>query len=70
MIESFYGIFDEKLKRIKKKLKEHLSRAKKDRDRKAIKNLIKEAKDLRNILKKSQKENKCPNCGCFLDDHK
>ena len=67
-IEAFIPVFDDKLKRIKKKLKELLEKRKKDRDRKTIKALIKEAKGLRDIIKKARKIKRiCPNCGHVLD---
>lgn len=64
MIDAYNGIFDEKLKRIKNRLKDQLSNTKSKRDRQAIKRLIKEAKEIRDVLKKSKKtELVCPHCG-------
>lgn len=64
MITSYYGVFDGKLKKLKQRLKEELKESKEKRDRKFIKSMIKEAKYLRNILKKINNEHKiaCPNC--------
>lgn len=67
MITSFVPVFDDKLKKHKKKLKELLAKPRAERDKKLIKALVKEAKELRDIIKdakKHMKDNiKCPNCG-------
>lgn len=68
-IEAFIPVFDDKLKRHKKKLKALLEKPKKDRDKKAIKALIKEAKGLRDTIKLAKKIRKvCPHCGHDLGD--
>jgi len=67
-IDAFIPIFDDKLKRHKNRLKELLAKPKKERDRKAIKALIKECKSLRDVVKKARKIKKtCPNCGHELE---
>ena len=63
MITAFVGIFEEKLSRLKKQLKQELARAKSDRRKDVIKNLIKEVKGLRKTLSECQQEKVCPHCG-------
>lgn len=68
-VEAFIPVFDDKLKRIKKRLNSLLNKPKKERDKKAIKALVKEAKELRETLKQVAKfKKKCPNCGHVYDD--
>ena len=62
MITAFVGIFEEKLSRLKKQLKQELERAKSDRRKDVIKNLIKEVKGLRKTLGECQQEKVCPHC--------
>lgn len=66
MNTGFYGVFDEKLKKMKKELKEELELAKTDRRKDWIKKQIKEAKSLRDLLKKMEKhmgkQTHCPHC--------
>lgn len=64
-ITSFLNIFEERLDKIKKKIRKLLKADKKDRDKKYLKDLLKEAKSLKKILK--QKTGKCcPYCGYDL----
>ena len=63
MITAFVGIFEEKLSRLKKQLKQELERAKSDRRKDVIKNLIKEVNGLRKTLGECQQEKVCPHCG-------
>lgn len=64
MITSYYGVFDGKLKKLKLSLKKELEHAKDKRNKKLIKQFLKEAKQLRDTLKKIGNENVvcCPNC--------
>lgn len=64
MITAYYGVFDSKLKKLKEKLKKELQETKEKRNKKLIKDFLKEAKQLRNILKKIGNNHKisCPNC--------
>ena len=64
MITAYYAVFDGKLKKLKERLKEELKEAKDKRDKKFIRSMVKEAKHLRNTLKKMSNEHKitCPNC--------
>lgn len=67
MNTGFYGVFDEKLKKLRKELKTELERAKTDRRKEWIQKQIKEAKSLRDLLKQMDKhmgkQNACPHCG-------
>jgi len=70
MIESFSKVFEQKLKKLKHRLQDQLKETKPKRNKTLIKMLLKEAKDLRNTLKKinkNKKEHKCPHCGGILD---
>ena len=60
-ITAFHSVFEEKLKRMKKSIKEELERAKSDRRKEWLKKELKEAKGLRDLLKETA--SKCPHCG-------
>jgi len=64
MITAYYNVFDGKLKKLKARLKEELKHSKDKRDRKFIRSMVREAKQLRNTLKKMSNMHKitCPNC--------
>lgn len=65
LITSFYGVFDGKLAKLKEKLKEELKLSKDKRDRKFIREVLKEARSLKHTLKKiGGGKNKicCPKC--------
>jgi len=67
-VTAFYGIFEEKYKKLKAKLSEQLKESKSKRNKKFIKSLLKEAKELKQVLKKSTKAKVCcPNCGHVLN---
>ena len=67
MNTGFYEIFKEKLERQKKDLRKELERAKSDRRKGWIKQQIKQAKSMRDLLKDMEKEmgklTHCPHCG-------
>jgi tRNA G26 N,N-dimethylase Trm1 len=60
----FIGVFEERLGKIKSDLKKELERAKTDRRKGHLKYMIKECKELRNLLKELKP--KCPHCGGIL----
>lgn len=62
-ITAFIPVFEDKLLKIKKNLKQELERAKTDRRKDFIKKEIKEAKELRNLIKRAVKKSVCPHCG-------
>lgn len=65
MITGFYDVFEQKLDRMKERLKNELGKDKSDRDKKFLKKELKEAKKLRNILEemKDKMGRRCPHCG-------
>ena len=77
MITSFLDVFDDKLKRLKKKIKEELEKDRSKRDKRILKLLLKEAKELRNLIKEGKHETDkclekrcrcCPKCGHEFED--
>lgn len=66
MITAFLDVFDDKLKKLKHKIKEELEKDRSKRDKKLLKSLLHEAKDLRNLIKEGRKDSSkqcCPKCG-------
>ena len=64
-ITGFIEIFEGRLNKMKLHLKEELSKAKHDRDRKAIRRIIADARKLNKTLKEMRNANTrlCPHCG-------
>ena len=64
-ISGFIEIFDGRLNKMKLHLKEELTKAKHDRDRKAIRRIIADARKLNKTLKEMRNANTrlCPHCG-------
>ena len=64
-ITGFIEIFEGRLDKMKLHLKEELSKAKSDRDRKAIRRITADAKKLNKTLKEMRNANTklCPHCG-------
>ena len=64
-ITGFIEIFEGRLNKMKLHLKEELSKAKSDRDRKAIRRITADAKKLNKTLKEMRSSNTklCPHCG-------
>ena len=64
-ITGFIEIFEGRLNKMKLHLKEELSKAKSDRNRKLIKNQLADAKKLNKTLKEMRTANTklCPHCG-------
>ena len=64
-ISGFIEIFDGRLNKMKLHLKEELSKAKHDRDRKAIRRILADARKLNKTLKEMRNANTklCPHCG-------
>ena len=66
---AFYGVFKGKLEKQKQDLKKELERAKSDRRKDWLLKQIKEAKSMRDLLKKMEKQmgqdrhTHCPHCG-------
>jgi hypothetical protein len=64
-ISGFIEIFDGRLNKMKLHLKEELSKAKSDRNRKLIKSQLADARKLNKTLKEMRNANTklCPHCG-------
>ena len=64
-ITGFIEIFEGRLQKMKLHLKEELSKAKHDRDRKAIQRITTDARKLNKTLKEMRNANTklCPHCG-------
>jgi len=60
-ITAYAGVFEQRLERLRKDLKKELDKAKGDRQKERLKSILKEAKDLRNLVKDLKP--KCPHCG-------
>ena len=70
VITAFYGVFEEKLKKMKKEIRLELNRAKSIRRKDWLKKQLKEAKSMRDHLKTMKKEmrtEECPHCGKAID---
>ena len=67
MIKSFLPVFQERVDKLKKSLKEELALAKSERRKDVIKTQVKEAKKLQKAIKEAGgEENVCPHCGGHL----
>lgn len=64
-ITGFIEIFEGRLQKMKLHLKEELSKAKSDRDKKAIRRIVADARKLNGTLKemRSITTKRCPHCG-------
>ena len=60
-ITAFAGVFEQRLNILKKDLKREMDRAKSDRRRERMKTLIKECKEMRDLVRELKP--KCPHCG-------
>jgi len=70
VITAFYGVFEEKLQKMKRDIKEELDRPVSKRRKDWLKAQLKEAKDMRDHLKTMKKEMRtevCPHCGEAID---
>lgn len=67
-IPNFLGIFESKLNVLKDSLKQEIHKPKKDRNKKTLKKMLREAKDLDRTIKSIRSENDktCPHCGGIL----
>ena len=67
MIKSFLPVFQERVDKLKKSLKEELALAKSERRKEVIKSQVKEAKRLQKAIKAAAGDsNTCPHCGGIL----
>lgn len=67
MIKSFLPVFQARVDKLKKSLKEELALAKSERRKEVIKSQVKEAKKLQKAIKEAAGDsNTCPHCGGVL----
>lgn len=67
MIKSFLPVFQARVDKLKKSLKEELALAKSERRKEVIKSQVKEAKRLQKAIKEAAGDsNTCPHCGGIL----
>jgi len=66
MLTSFIGVFEDKLHKHKKEIKEELQKAKSERRKAWMKATLKEAKELQALVKDAKKQEICPHCGGSL----
>lgn len=67
MIKSFLPVFQGRVDKLKKSLKEELALAKSERRKEVIKSQVKEAKRLQKAIKEAAgNSNTCPHCGGIL----
>ncbi len=64
----FLGVFEQRVHRLRKRLKDELEKDKPERSRNTLKMCIKEIKEWEEVLHKHQKDHRrCPHCGEKLD---
>lgn len=64
-ISGFISIFEGKVKKQKERIQKELDKPKKERNRHALKEMLKEANKLKRTIKQAKKQTsiKCPHCG-------
>jgi uncharacterized membrane protein (DUF106 family) len=64
-LATFLGIFEQKLDKLKKSIKEEIQKPKRDRSKAALKELVQQAKEMRDHVRsiKNANESFCPHCG-------
>ena len=60
-ITAFAGVFEQRLNVLKRDIKKELDKSKGERQKERLKKLIRECKDLRDLVKDLKP--KCPHCG-------
>lgn len=71
MQTGFIPVFEEKLKKLIKKIEQEYEKPKAERNKSSLKRFAKEARDLRQLIKQCRTEmgsRCCPNCGCEISD--
>ena len=67
----FLEVFEQKLKKLIKKIDVELKKPKKERDKSLLKRTVREAKSLKNLVKECRKQKGigcCPKCGHELGE--
>lgn len=67
-IPNFLDVFQKRVDKARDRVKEELAKEKSQRDRKLLKEVLKDVKDIRRAIKSAREEhaNRCPNCGYKL----
>lgn len=67
-IPNFLGIFESRLSKLKKSIEKELHKPKKERNKKFLKDCVREARDMRNKLRIAKRETakRCPHCNEIL----
>lgn len=67
MITAYIPVFQEKVDKMKKRLRSELEKTKSDREKNTIRSLIKTIKKLQKTIRAAKKdETRCPHCGEIL----
>lgn len=67
MITAYIPVFQEKVDKMKKRLRSELEKTKSDREKNTIRSLIKAIKKLQKTIRAAKKdETRCPHCGEIL----
>lgn len=65
----FFGVFEQRVNQLRKRLKDELDKDKPIRCRRTLKGIIKEIKEWEQVLKQHRKDSRlCPHCGEKLTD--
>lgn len=64
-IPNFLDVFQKRVDRARDRVKEELEKEKSQRDRKLLKEVLKDVKDIRRAIKSAREEHavRCPHCG-------
>lgn len=71
MQTGFIPLFEEKLKKLLKKIEKEYEKPKAERNKSSLKGFAKEAKSLRKLINECREEmgtKCCPNCGCEIEN--
>ncbi len=64
----FLGVFEQRVHRLRKRLKDELEKDKIERCRTTLKKVIKEIKEWEEVLHKhNRQEHRCPHCGELIE---
>jgi hypothetical protein len=69
MITSFSAVFESKLEKLIKRIKKEVELPKEKRNKTALKKMVKEAKELRKLIRQFNSNREkvcCPNCECHF----
>jgi len=67
-LATFLGVFEQKLDKLKRGIKNEIEKPKRDRSKAALKDLVHQAKEMRDHVKAIKRANEsfCPHCGAEL----